>query len=91
VFRDPDAPPPVPGEPHAVVVVDWKTGREPRDPADRAQREVQLAAYRLAWARWTGLPVEKVSAAFVYVASGSTVRPARLLDEEGLEGLVRGS
>ncbi|WP_407318745.1 ATP-dependent DNA helicase [Isoptericola halotolerans] len=90
VFLDPDAPPPDPGEPHAVVVVDWKTGREPRDPADRAQREVQLAAYRLAWARWTGLPVEKVSAAFVYVASGTTVRPAELLDEDGLEALVRG-
>ncbi|WP_277208849.1 UvrD-helicase domain-containing protein [Isoptericola croceus] len=91
VFVDPDAPPPAPGEPPAVVVVDWKTGREPRDPADRAQREVQLAAYRLAWARWSGLPVEKVSAAFVYVASGTTVRPAELLDEEGLEALVRGS
>nr|WP_246256239.1 ATP-dependent DNA helicase [Isoptericola halotolerans] len=90
VFVDPEAPPPAPGEPPAVVVVDWKTGREPRDPDDRAQREVQLAAYRLAWARWSGLPVEKVSAAFVYVASGTTVRPAELLDEEGLEALVRG-
>ncbi len=91
VFVDPDAPPPAPGEPPAVVVVDWKTGREPREPADRAQREVQLAAYRLAWARWSGLPVEKVSAAFVYVASGTTVRPAELLDEAGLEALVSGS
>ncbi|PRZ06875.1 DNA helicase-2/ATP-dependent DNA helicase PcrA [Isoptericola sp. CG 20/1183] len=91
VFVDPDVPPPAPGEPLAVVVVDWKTGREPRDPDDRAQREVQLAAYRLAWARWTGLPVEKVSAAFVYVASGTTVRPAELLDEAGLEALVRGA
>ncbi|WP_370375602.1 ATP-dependent helicase [Isoptericola sp. 178] len=91
VFVDPDAPPAADGEPPAVVVVDWKTGREPRDPADRAQREVQLAAYRLAWSRWTGLPVEKVSAAFVYVTSGTTVRPAELLDEDGLEALVRGS
>ncbi|MEG3615759.1 ATP-dependent DNA helicase [Isoptericola haloaureus] len=91
VFVDPDAPPPAPGEPPAVVVVDWKTGREPTDPADRAQREVQLAAYRLAWSRWTGLPVEKVGAAFVYVTSGTTVRPAELLDEAGLEALVRGS
>jgi DNA helicase-2/ATP-dependent DNA helicase PcrA len=91
VFPDPDAPAPAAGDPPAVVVVDWKTGREPTDATDRAQREVQLAAYRLAWARWTGLPVEKVSAAFVYVASGTTVRPATLLDEAGLEDLVRGA
>ncbi|WP_418277682.1 UvrD-helicase domain-containing protein [Isoptericola jiangsuensis] len=91
VFVDPDAPAPQDGEPAAVVVVDWKTGSEPRDPADRAQREVQLAVYRLAWSRWTGLPVEKVSAAFVYVAQGTTVRPSELLDEEGLEALVRGA
>ncbi|GAA4736736.1 ATP-dependent DNA helicase [Isoptericola chiayiensis] len=91
VFVDPDAPAPGPGEEPAVVVVDWKTGQEPRDPAERAQREVQLAAYRLAWSRWSGLPVEKVDAAFVYVASGTTVRPAQLLDEPGLEALVRGA
>ncbi|WP_402464103.1 UvrD-helicase domain-containing protein [Isoptericola aurantiacus] len=91
VFVDPDAPEPAPGEPPAVVVVDWKTGREPRDPDERAQREVQLAAYRLAWSRWSGLPVEKVGAAFVYVSSGTTVRPTELLDEAGLEALVRGA
>ncbi len=90
VFLDPDAPPPAPGEPPAVVVVDWKTGREPTDPRAGAAREVQLAVYRLAWSRWTGLPVEKVSAAFCYVASGVTVRPERLLDEHELEALVLG-
>ncbi len=90
VFPDPDAPPPAPGEPGAVVVVDWKTGREPADPQARAAREVQLAVYRLAWSRWTGLPLDKVSAAFCYVATGVTVRPSRLLDEHELEALVLG-
>jgi DNA helicase-2/ATP-dependent DNA helicase PcrA len=90
VFPDPDAPPPRPGEPGAVVVVDWKTGREPADPTARAAREVQLAVYRLAWSRWTGLPLDKVSAAFCYVASGSTARPERLLGEVELEALIRG-
>ena len=90
VFPDPDAPSRAAddgGTP--VVVVDWKTGREPTDPAARAAREVQLAVYRLAWSRWTGTPVERVSAAFCYVASGTTVRPARLLGEAELEALVR--
>ncbi len=90
VFPDPDAPRPAPGEPGAVVVVDWKTGREPTDAVARATREVQLAVYRLAWSRWTGLPLEKVSAAFCYVASGVTVRPERLLDESELEALILG-
>lgn len=74
-----------------VVVVDWKTGRAPTDAADRAVREVQLAVYRLAWARWTGTPVERVQAAFYYVADDRTVRPARLLGEEELEALVTGA
>ncbi len=91
VFADPDASPSADGvgERPAVVVVDWKTGHEPTDPAARAAREVQLAVYRLAWSRYTGLPVDRVSAAFCYVASGTTVRPARLLGEAELEALVR--
>lgn len=74
----------------AVVVVDWKTGRAPTDSAARSVREVQLAVYRLAWSRWTGLPLEKVNAAFYYVASDETVRPRRLLGEEEIEALLAG-
>ncbi|MCP2264980.1 UvrD-helicase domain-containing protein [Promicromonospora thailandica] len=85
VFRDPAA------GPDAVVVVDWKTGREPLDASAREAREVQLAVYRLAWSRWTGLPLDQVSAAFYYVGSDATVRPERLLDEAELEALIRGA
>ncbi|MBL0884807.1 UvrD-helicase domain-containing protein [Myceligenerans sp. I2] len=85
VFPDPD------GVPGSVVVVDWKTGREPQDREARAAREVQLAVYRLAWSRWTGLPLERVSAAFCYLGSDTTVRPERLLTEPELEELIRGS
>ncbi len=84
VFPDPDH-----GD-DAVVVVDWKTGRPPADAAARAAREVQLAVYRLAWSRWSGLPLDRVSAAFYYVATGETVRPAQLLDEPALEALITG-
>jgi len=76
--------------PDGVVVVDWKTGRPPEDPAERAARELQLAVYRLAWSRWKGLPLEKVRAAFCYVATGTTVYPEHLLDEEGITALLRG-
>ena len=71
-----------------VTVVDWKSGTAPRDPEERAAREVQLAVYRLAWAEWTGVPLEQVDAAFHYVGDGATVRPARLLIRPEIEELL---
>ena len=65
-------------------VVDWKTGRPPGSEAERRAVSVQLAAYRLAWAALAGVPVAQVRAAFYYVAHDQTVRPADLLDEDGL-------
>ncbi|GAB3594654.1 ATP-dependent DNA helicase AdnB [Angustibacter peucedani] len=71
-----------------VDVVDWKTGRPPTGAA-AAARGVQLAAYRLAWHRLHGTPLDQIGAAFVYVGTGETVRPADLLDEAGLLALLR--
>jgi len=69
-------------------VVDWKTGAPPRTEAERHAVSVQLAAYRLAWAKLAGVPVAAVRAAFHYVAHDQTVRPADLLDEAGLAALI---
>ena len=77
------------GEDGGWDVVDWKTGGRPTGAAARAAA-VQLAAYRLAWHSLTGVPLERVRAAFCYVRSGTTVRPADLLDEAGLRALVAG-
>jgi len=74
VFPDPDRPD-VPG---AVVVVDWKTGAPPRDEAASASRDLQLAVYRIAWARLTGTDPDLVRAAFCYVGAGVTVVPDAL-------------
>jgi DNA helicase-2/ATP-dependent DNA helicase PcrA len=68
-------------------VVDWKTGRPPSGEEARVVA-VQLAAYRLAWAQLAGVDVDRVSAAFHYVAADVTVRPADLLDEDGLTELL---
>lgn len=54
------------------VVVDWKTGPVPTGDDLRAAR-VQLAVYRLAWARLHGVAPGDVRAAFVHVAAGRTV------------------
>jgi DNA helicase-2/ATP-dependent DNA helicase PcrA len=64
------------------LVVDWKTSR--RDDAD----ELQLALYRLAWAELTGLPLDRVRAAFYFVRSGRVVEPEALPDRDRLEELV---
>ncbi len=68
-------------------VVDWKTGAAPSGPAAEVAA-VQLAVYRLAWAELAGVPVDRVGAAFHYVRDGATVRPADLLDVEGLTALI---
>ncbi len=68
-------------------VVDWKTGRPPGPEAAQALA-VQLAVYRIAWARLQQVPVDQVSAAFFYASTGRTVRPVDLLDEPALEALL---
>jgi len=73
---------------HSYDVVDWKTGRAPGTDQDRQAVAVQLAAYRLAWAKLAQVPVAGVRAAFYYVAHDTTVRPADLLDEAGLVALI---
>ncbi|MBV9594581.1 MAG: ATP-dependent helicase, partial [Actinobacteria bacterium] len=75
------------------TVVDWKTGAPPAGlEADSVA--VQLAAYRLAWARIRGITDDQlptVAAAFHYVRSGRTVAPADLLDAMALRELVVGA
>ena len=65
-------------------VVDWKTGSTQLD----ASAAVQLAMYRLAWAKLSGTDIEKISAAFHYVPTSITDRPADLLDEAALIALI---
>ncbi|MFF4095948.1 UvrD-helicase domain-containing protein [Streptomyces sp. NPDC001834] len=63
-------------------IVDWKTTRtHTADP-------LQLAVYRLAWAELHDLPLTAVTATFLYVRSGETVRPARLPDRAELERIL---
>jgi DNA helicase-2/ATP-dependent DNA helicase PcrA len=67
-----------------VEIVDWKTGKKPKNLEDESLRALQLALYRLAYSRFSGLPLEKIEASFYFVADDSEVRPARLLNEEEL-------
>jgi DNA helicase-2/ATP-dependent DNA helicase PcrA len=73
-------------------IVDWKTGRRSSGAA-AAAAAIQLATYRLAWARLQGIDdtdVRTVRAAFHYVRTGETIEPADLLDAAALRALIAG-
>ena len=80
VFAEPDG---------GAVVVDWKTGAQP-DAAQATSVQIQLAAYRIAWAELSGIPIERVRAAFHYVRSGVTVEPDDLPDRRRLAQMIDG-
>ncbi|THA71690.1 ATP-dependent helicase [Streptomyces sp. A0642] len=63
-------------------IVDWKTSRtHTADP-------LQLAVYRLAWAELHGLPLTDVTATFLFVRSGESVRPTSLPGRRELERIL---
>jgi DNA helicase-2/ATP-dependent DNA helicase PcrA len=66
------------------LVVDWKTGREAADP-------LQLAVYRLAWARLVGVDPAAVDASFLYVRSDREVVHEDLPGEAELVALLTGT
>jgi DNA helicase-2/ATP-dependent DNA helicase PcrA len=73
VFDEPDG---------GLLLVDWKTNRaHTADP-------LQLAVYRVAWSELTGVPLEKIRAAFYYVRDGELVEPPDLPGRAELEELL---
>ncbi|WP_025157154.1 ATP-dependent helicase [Leifsonia aquatica] len=72
---------------HRYQIVDWKTGKAPRDAEDLERKQLQLALYRLAFARYSGVDPALIDAVFYFVADDEMVRPARLYDEEELRSL----
>ncbi|MEU4000481.1 UvrD-helicase domain-containing protein [Streptomyces fungicidicus] len=72
------------GDGTTYEIVDWKTSR------GRTADPLQLAVYRLAWAEQQGVPLESVTAAFLYVRTGEVVRPGALPGRPELERLLLG-
>ncbi len=71
-----------------TTVVDWKTGAPPETAEAKQHAAIQLAVYRLAWARLHNRPLDTVRAAFHYVRSGHTVTPDTLPGVEDLVALL---
>lgn len=83
VFREDDG---------GLLVVDWKTGRLPRDPARLDAMAVQLAMYRLALLRMPRFSeVPRVDAAFYFVGSDESWRPESLPEEDEIVTWMAGT
>ena len=65
-------------------VVDWKSGSAPKSKEDLDAKAIQLALYRLAFAKWQGIGVERVKASFFYAADGKEIVPTELPSESEL-------
>jgi DNA helicase-2/ATP-dependent DNA helicase PcrA len=72
---------------HSYQIVDWKTGKAPRDADDLERKQLQLALYRLAFAQYAGVDPELIDAVFYFVADDRVVRPERIYSEEELRSL----
>jgi len=68
-------------------VVDWKTGRI-KVGEDLAIASIQLAMYRLAYAKQHGIPIEKIRAAFHYVADNKTIYRENLSTEDEIAAII---
>ena len=68
-------------------VVDWKTGRiKEGDQLESAT--IQLAMYRLAYAKLHGIPIENIRAAFFYVADNKTIYREDLSTEQEIAAII---
>ena len=62
-----------------VEIVDWKTGVAPKTDEEIAERALQLALYRMAYSRRTGVPEEKIAVCLYYVGENEEIRPKAVL------------
>ncbi|MBR5950008.1 MAG: PD-(D/E)XK nuclease family protein, partial [Actinomycetaceae bacterium] len=56
-----------------ITIVDWKTGAVPRGK-DLEAKQLQLALYRLAYAKAYRCALDNIGAAFVYLSEDGTIR-----------------
>jgi DNA helicase-2/ATP-dependent DNA helicase PcrA len=65
-------------------IVDWKTGKAPKDADDLEAKQFQLALYRQAFAEWKGVDPEQIDAVFYYVSDDKIIRPERIYSRDEL-------
>lgn len=65
-------------------IIDWKTGKSPKNADDQKLKTLQLALYRLAYSRFTGTPIEDIEVGFYFVAENKEIKPTEIPTEEEL-------
>lgn len=70
-------------------IVDWKTGAMPTEPDDIHAKSLQLAAYRAAWAQWTGVAEDTITASFWYAGTSTLQTPETLPHTSQLDETFR--
>ncbi len=70
-------------------IVDWKTGAMPKEPDDIHATSLQLAAYRAAWAQWTGVAEDTITASFWYAGTSTLQTPETLPHTSQLDETFR--
>lgn len=71
-------------------VVDWKTGKAPRDADELQLKQLQLALYREAYASFRGIDPGQIDAVFYFVADDEKLEPSHVSDRDELEKLWGG-
>ena len=79
--------------PTGFEIVDWKTGKLPNldDENDMFERSLQLALYRMAYARYRGVDESQIEVSLYFVDSDREIRPERVLTEAELIELWNGT
>jgi len=85
VYRDGE------GDDARYEVVDWKSGRMPKNAAERASRFLQLDLYRHAYAAWADIEPERIDVTLFYVAEGEELRGEAMRSLAELEDLWIGA
>ncbi|GAA1992427.1 ATP-dependent DNA helicase [Microbacterium pumilum] len=67
-----------------IEIVDWKTGRPPTSAAQRDERMLQLALYRVAYHKRHGVPLEDIDVVLYYVSDDLVIRSDRVYSESDL-------
>jgi DNA helicase-2/ATP-dependent DNA helicase PcrA len=83
VFDVPENDPELPGK--RIEIVDWKTGAPPDTPEEEAERALQLALYRMAYAIRHNIDEESIAVCLYYVNADKIVRPKVLNSSEVIE------
>jgi len=70
-------------DPTRFEIVDWKTGKVP-DGDELTRKQLQLALYRMAYAKREGIPPERIDASFYYVEHDVEIPATALASEDEL-------